>query len=81
MSDHLPRTTKPDTFRASACDGKVKFETYAQAREVGARGTRRGKPRQVYHCPFCYGYHLGTRPVTLRQSRIDRQRRRMEEDE
>jgi hypothetical protein len=78
MPTHEPDT---DTHRASACQGKVKFSTYAQAREIAVRGTRRGKPREVYHCTYCRWYHLGTRPITLRHSREDRQRRRMEDEE
>lgn len=57
------------THRDSACSGKVAFASYAQAQRVAVRGTRRGKARQVYHCPFCHEFHLGRRPVIGRKPR------------
>ena len=62
--------TPSDTYRASACDGKVGFATFTQARVVAERSTRRGKNRQIYHCPHCHLFHLGRRPITKRRSRI-----------
>jgi hypothetical protein len=60
----------PDqTYRDSACGGKVAFSSYAQAQRVAERGTRRGRSRQVYHCPFCHAFHLGRRPATGRKVR------------
>lgn len=59
-----------DDYRASACDGKVAFASFAQAQRVAERGTRRGRSRQVYHCPFCHAFHLGRRPVTGRKRRL-----------
>jgi len=58
--------TPEDTYRASACDGKVGFATFTQARVVAERSTRRGKNRQIYHCPFCHQFHLGRRPLSRR---------------
>jgi hypothetical protein len=61
----------PDqTYRDSACSGKVAFSSYAQAQRVAERGTRRGRSRQVYHCPFCHAFHLGRRPVNWRKGRL-----------
>jgi hypothetical protein len=62
--------TTEDTYRASACDGKVGFATFTQARVVAERSTRRGKSRQIYHCVHCHQFHLGRRPITTRRSRI-----------
>ena len=58
-----------DTHRAAACEGKVAFNSFAQAQRVAERGTRRGRSRQVYHCPFCHAFHLGRRPVIGRRMR------------
>ena len=61
----------PDqTYRDSACSGKVAFASFAQAQRVAERGTRRGRSRQVYHCPFCHAFHLGRRPVIGRRVRL-----------
>lgn len=62
--------TPSETYRASACDGKVSFATFTQAKHVAERGTRRGKSRQIYHCPHCRQFHLGRRPFLKRQGRI-----------
>jgi len=59
-----------DTHRAAACEGKVAFNSFAQAQRVAERGTRRGRSRQVYHCPFCHAFHLGRRPVIGRKVRL-----------
>ena len=73
MSDHQPAHSPRDTYRASACDGKVAFATFTQAQLIAVRGTRRGKSRQVYHCTFCHQFHLGRRPINQRQRRRARQ--------
>jgi hypothetical protein len=57
------------THRAAACDGKIPFATFTAAQLVAVRGSRRGKPRQVYHCAFCHQFHLGRRPATGRRPR------------
>jgi len=62
--------TAADDYRASACLGKVSFFSFAQAQRVAERGTRRGRSRQVYHCPFCGAFHLGRRPVIGRRVRL-----------
>lgn len=59
-----------DDYRASACEGKVSFASFAQAQRVAERGSRRGRSRQVYHCPFCHAFHLGRRPVHGRKPRL-----------
>jgi hypothetical protein len=73
VSDHQPAHSPRDTYRASACDGKVAFATFTQAQLIAVRGTRRGKSRQVYHCTFCHQFHLGRRPINQRQRRRARQ--------
>ena len=73
MNDHQPAHSPRDTYRASACDGKVSFSSFTQAQLVAVRGTRRGKSRQVYHCTFCHQFHLGRRPINQRQRRRARQ--------
>lgn len=62
--------TPEDTYRASAFLGKVGFASFLQAQRVAQRSTRRGKSRQIYHCPHCHLFHLGRRPITKRRSRI-----------
>ena len=62
--------THDDTYRASACLGKVGFSSFLQAQRVGERSSRRGRSRQIYHCPHCHLFHLGRRPITKRRSRI-----------
>ncbi len=69
VSDHQPAHSPRDTYRASACDGKVSFSSFTQAQLVAVRGTRRGKSRQVYHCTFCHHFHLGRRPINQRPRR------------
>ena len=69
MSDHQPAHTPRDTYRASACDGKVAFRSHAMAQMVASRGGRQGRSRQVYHCPFCHEFHLGRRPIQRKRSR------------
>jgi hypothetical protein len=59
-----------DDYRAAACLGKISFATFTQAKHVAERGTRRGKSRQIYHCPHCRQFHLGRRPFLKRQGRI-----------
>ncbi len=58
--------THDDTYRASACFGKVKFTSFLQAQRVGERASRRGRSRQIYHCPHCHLFHLGRRPLSRR---------------
>jgi len=58
--------------RAAACDGKIPFATFTAAQLVAVRGSRRGKPRQVYHCAFCHQFHLGRRPATGRRPHHNR---------
>ncbi len=58
--------TPSDTYRASACDGKVGFSTFTQAQRVSERSSRRGRSRQIYHCPHCHLFHLGRRPLSRR---------------
>ena len=62
--------TPEDTYRASACFGKIQFSTFTQAQRVGERSSRRGRSRQIYHCPHCHLFHLGRRPITKWRSRI-----------
>ena len=62
--------TVDDDYRASACLGKVGFSSFFQAQRVGERASRRGRSRQIYHCPHCHLFHLGRRPITKRRSRI-----------
>lgn len=62
-----PESVTPSS--AAACDGKVPFATFTAAQLVAVRGSRRGKPRQVYHCAFCHQFHLGRRPATGRRPR------------
>ena len=59
-----------DDYRASACLGKVGFTSFLQAQRVSERASRRGRSRQIYHCPHCHLFHLGRRPITKRRSRI-----------
>ena len=69
VSDHQPRSTVEATYRAAACAGKVAFRSHAMAQMVASRGSRQGRSRQVYHCPFCHQFHLGRRPAQPRQRR------------
>jgi len=69
VSDHQPAHTPRDTYRASACAGKVAFRSHAMAQMVASRGGRQGRSRQVYHCTFCHQFHLGRRPINQRQRR------------
>lgn len=69
MSEHQPAHSPRDTYRASACAGKIAFSTFTQAQLIAVRGTRRGRSRQIYHCPFCHLFHLGRRPAQPRQRR------------
>jgi len=62
--------THDDTYRASACLGKVGFASFLQAQRVSERSSRRGRSRQIYHCPHCHLFHLGRRPFLKRQGRI-----------
>ncbi len=62
--------TPSDTYRASACFGKIQFSTFTQAQRVSERASRRGRSRQIYHCPHCHLFHLGRRPITKRRNRI-----------
>jgi len=64
-----PRLTARDTYRAAACDGKISFATFTDAQLVAQRSSRRGRSRQIYHCPFCHLFHLGRRPAQPRQRR------------
>lgn len=58
----------------SACEGKVRFETYAHANEVAK--LRRDRARRMpYHCPICHGYHIGAARKRVRR----REGRPMEE--
>jgi hypothetical protein len=58
--------TPEDTYRASACDGKVGFATFTQAQRVSERASRRGRNRQIYHCVHCHQFHLGRMPLSRR---------------
>lgn len=58
----------PDqTYRDSACSGKVAFASYAQAQRVADRHGRTRRSRQVYHCIHCHQFHLGRKPINWRK--------------
>lgn len=60
--------TKLD-FRLASCAGKVRFESYAQAKSVAHRSSKnQGGKRSAYKCDLCHGYHVGE-PVRKRPTR------------
>jgi len=61
--------TPEDTYRASACFGKIQFSTFTQAQRVGERSSRRGRSRQIYHCPHCHLFHLSDIMGVLKDGR------------
>lgn len=48
----------PEELMAAGCNGKEKFDTFSQAREVVNRRNSK-KKREVYKCPFCRKFHVG----------------------
>lgn len=47
----------------SSCAGKVRFPTFAAARNHAKKARRRHeKPFNAYHCNECGAYHYGARP-------------------
>jgi hypothetical protein len=61
--------------RASACDGKVKFQTRDAAnvqRENYIQGGSSPEATRVYQCQFCRQFHIGRMyRADLRQTRND----------
>lgn len=54
------------TARASMCQGKQRFNSAHMAWKRVKRGGRRRKDKyglvlEAYHCPFCGGWHLGSK--------------------
>lgn len=55
------RTIKNAMLRASGCEGKERFNTFAMATRVARRRSNRKSARfMAYHCKFCGGAHIGT---------------------
>ena len=61
----------PEEFEIAGCEGKVKFESWALAREVTKRRGRHQKIREVYKCPYCHKFHVGS----LKRKRFKMRRR------
>lgn len=65
MTNKRAKTSKPSKAgtRSTACDGKVKFNSFTEAdrslraamRHDGAADTKMG----VYRCRFCQRFHIG----------------------
>lgn len=53
-------------FDRAACEGKHRFETRTMADKVNTRPRHHKKDRhmQVYRCPVCRMWHIGTRSRT-----------------
>jgi hypothetical protein len=49
-------------FIASACRGKLRFETFSAAQKAAKRSRhgRGDRTDEAYHCKFCSGFHVGT---------------------
>jgi len=48
----------------SSCAGKVRFPTFAAARNHAKKARRRHEePFNAYHCNECGAYHYGARPL------------------
>ena len=45
--------------RASSCQGKERFDSFAMAKKVADRPNRLHCRRAPYRCPHCHGFHLG----------------------
>lgn len=45
----------------ATCQGKVRFETFRHAKLANGRRKKSERPRMVYRCHLCEGYHLGSR--------------------
>ncbi len=60
-------------LRRKACEGKVRFETLADAREAMKRMIDQGKVAgrlNAYKCPFCKNfYHIGHLPQGFYKAR------------
>lgn len=61
----------PEDKRASSCDGKERFDSFALANRVASRPNRLHCRRTPYRCPHCGGYHLGT-PSLGKKQRVNR---------
>ena len=55
----------------TACSGKVRFESFAIADAVAARGRhRKTRTRSAYACGHCSGFHIGNRNMAFKVKKM-----------
>lgn len=59
----------PEHQILSSCEGKARFDTWAEAVHSTHPKTHRAKRYQPYKCRICNGYHVGNPPKIKTRSR------------
>ena len=55
-----------DKHRISMCLSKDRYASQGRAEAaIPRREAKTGKVLRSYHCPYCGGYHLTSKPMTL----------------
>jgi hypothetical protein len=69
-----------DEWTAAGCRGKEAFKTFEAAAAVNDRSRTRGRgSREVYRCPTCHQYHLGTPNPRSQKNSARRRKRKIQE--